>query len=114
MNNKKYKKYTEFKDPIHNITFGVVILNANEMRKDCEERGSHFSNAYFNGENNNFIFYKTNPGLIAHEAFHGLEFTLFQQRNYNINLECFNEHLAYYLAFLVENIAECLELLTKK
>ena len=113
-NNKKYKKYAEFVDNVHSMTFGVVLLNKKEMEKVCKKESMQFFDGYFDGENNNFVFYKPNPGVVAHEAFHGLEFTLFHRRHYTINLEGYNEHLAYYLDFLVANITDCLESLTKK
>ena len=60
------------------------------------------------------MFYKHSPNIITHEAWHGLEFILFQKRKVLIDMDGFNEHIAYYLGFLAENITKCLEHLTNK
>jgi len=114
MNNKKYKLYTEFKDNVHNITFGVILLNKKEAEKFAKSENMLVFDGCFDGATNNFLFHKTDANTVAHEAWHGLEYTLLQKRSYSINTEEFNEPLAYYLGFLVGNIHTCLKSLTNK
>jgi len=110
----KYKYFKNFYDPIYEVRYGVVLTTKEEADEISAMENMDKWVGYFDSKQNNFVFKDTDLNTIAHEAFHGMEYILFKRRNVSINLSDFNEHLAYYMGFLVKNIDKCLTQLKKK
>lgn len=103
----------KFKDPINSTCFTVQLLTKEERAKILKDGEAPFD-ARWKYDCNTFQFLATTPKVIAHECYHALETVLFIDRGYSINLEGHNEHIAYYLGWLVQNVTRCLQEIENK
>jgi hypothetical protein len=110
----KYKYQTTFKDRVNDQTYTVIVLTKEEAKQIMEERNYSTLGGMYDSEGTKLLLNNTSNNTIAHECWHALESNLFMRRDYTLNLSDTNEHIAYYLGWLVENVSKAVDKLKKQ
>lgn len=92
------------KIPIIQEKIKIVILKNQELKDFLKKENMVSFDGRWEPNKNTLTLGKTDINTITHESWHILESFLFIRRDWNINLEGHNEHIAYFLGFLVEKI----------
>jgi hypothetical protein len=110
----KYKYQTTFKDKVNSQVYTVIVLTKEEAKQIMEERNYSTLGGMYDSEGTKLLFNSTSNNTIAHECWHALESNLFMRRDYIFNLSDTNEHIAYYLGWLVENVTKAVDKLKQQ
>lgn len=96
-----------FSDPIYRVEYGVIVLNEYEAKHVQKVTGQSEFGAYYDTEESIFVFAQSNSaGMIAHECLHAIEQELIIKRGVAMNPGTYNEHLSYYIDWLVNNVTD--------
>jgi hypothetical protein len=103
-----------FYDNLHKNKITVLVYSEQEKKEIMKKENLASIGGNWQPDTNTINLYETDSGIIAHECWHVLESQMFIRRGYSINLEAHNEHIAYYLQFLVDKVTKIVESVKKR